>query len=193
LLHFNEGNSGGTLMVNYIEDSSKVEGVFRLSKLITLLLRHLNFSTPVSTDRAVNLPCFASAALVLTIVAFVPGVAAESSVHQLVQSLYDEWSDIFYRLPVDEQADKYEALLPRVHTLVERYPQEAEPLVMEAFVLCTYAASEFNLGSLRKVERARELLVKSIALNPQGSLIKILEPIHRLKAHRPIRPLYASA
>ena len=113
-----------------------------------------------------KLPCLACAALALTILASVPGVAAEPSVHQLVQSLHDEWSDIFYRLPVDEQAEKYESLLPRIHNLVEHHPKEAEPLVMEAFVLCTYAATEFSLGSLRKVERARELLVKSIALNP---------------------------
>jgi tetratricopeptide (TPR) repeat protein len=130
------------------------------------LLQYLNFSTPVLTDRAVKLPCLARAALALMILAPVPGVAAEPSVHQLVQSLQDEWSDIFYRLPVDEQAGKYEALLPRVHALVERYPLEAEPLVMEAYVLCTYAATNFSLGSLRKVERARELLVKSIGLNP---------------------------
>ncbi len=163
-----EANSGGALMVNYIEASSKVEGMFRLSTLITLLLQYLNFSTQVLTDRAFKFPCFACAALALTILAFVPGVAAESSAHQLVQSLHDEWADIFYRLPEDEQAVKYEDLLPRVHSLVERYPQEAEPLIVEAFVLCTYAATEFNLGSLRKVERARELLVKSIALNPSA-------------------------
>ena len=108
----------------------------------------------------------AGAALALTILAPIPGVAAEPSVHQLVQSLQDEWSDIFYRLPVDEQAEKFETLLPRVHALVERYSQEAEPLVLEAHVLCTYAAAQFSFGSLSKVARARELLVKSIAINP---------------------------
>jgi tetratricopeptide (TPR) repeat protein len=94
------------------------------------------------------------------------GVATEPNVHQRVQSLHDEWADIFYRLPVDEQAGKFEALLPKVDALVERYPQEADLLVIEAYVLCSYAATEFSLGSLRKVERARELLVKSIGLNP---------------------------
>ena len=148
-----------------IETSNKV-WVCNLSTLINLLLQYLNFSIPVLTDRAFKLPCLACAALALTIFSFVPGVAAESGVHQLVQILHDEWADIFYRLPEDEQARKYEVLLPKVQTLVERYPKEAEPLIIEAFVLCTYAATEFNLGSLRKVERARELLLKSIALNP---------------------------
>ena len=100
------------------------------------------------------------------ILAPVPGVASEPSVHQQVQGLHDEWADIFYRLPVYEQAGKFETLLPRVHALVERYPQ-AEPLVIEAFVLCSYAAAEFSLSSLNKVARARELLVKSISLDPK--------------------------
>lgn len=113
-----------------------------------------------------KLPYLAGAALALTILAPVPGIATEPSVHQQVQNLHNEWADIFYRLPVDEQAGKLKTLLPRVHALVERYPQDAEPLVIEAYVLCSYAATEFSLGSLRKVKRARELLVKSIDLNP---------------------------
>jgi tetratricopeptide (TPR) repeat protein len=130
------------------------------------LSHYLNFSSPVLKDRTLKLRCLFRAVLALTIFASVPRVAAEPDVHQLVQSLHDEWSDIFYRLPVDVQTEKFEVLLPRVHTLVERYPQEAEPLVMEALVLCTYAATEFSFGALSKVERARELLVKSIGLDP---------------------------
>jgi len=129
-------------------------------------MQHLNFSTPISTNLALKLLYLYCAAFALMILAPVPGVASEPSVHQQVQDLHDEWADIFYRLPVDEQTEKFETLLPRVHALVERYPQEAEPLVIEAFVLCSYAAAEFSLSSLSKVARARELLVKSIAINP---------------------------
>jgi tetratricopeptide (TPR) repeat protein len=130
------------------------------------VLQYLNFSKPISTSIALKLLHLYCAALALMILAPVPGVATESSVHQQVQGLHDEWADIFYRLPVYEQAGKFETLLPRVHALVERYPQEAEPLVIEAYVLCSYAAAEFSLSSLSKVARARELLVKSIAINP---------------------------
>jgi tetratricopeptide (TPR) repeat protein len=130
------------------------------------VLQYLDFSTPISTNLALKLLYLYCATLALMILAPVPGVATEPSVHQQVQRLHDEWADIFYRLPVDEEAGKFETLLPRVHVLVERYPQEAEPLVMEAYVLCTYAAAEFSLGSLSKVALARELLVKSIAINP---------------------------
>lgn len=107
-------------------------------------------------------------ALALTILAPAPGVTAAPSVHQLVHSLQDEWADIFYRLPENKQARKLETLLPKVHALIERYPLEAEPLVMEAIVLCSYAAAEFNLGSLSKVKQARDLLLKSITLDPMA-------------------------
>ncbi len=110
----------------------------------------------------------AFAAVALTTLHPLPGVADEPNLHQLVQTLHDEWADIFYRLPVNKQPEKLETLLPRVHTLVEQYPQEAEPLILEAYVLCAYAAAEFSFGSLGKLKRARILLVKSIAINPKA-------------------------
>jgi tetratricopeptide (TPR) repeat protein len=130
--------------------------------------QYLDFSTPISTNIALKFLNLSCAALALMILAPAPSVASEPSVNKLAQSLHDEWADIFYRLPVDEQARKYATLLPRVHALVERYPQEAEPLVIEAYVLCSYAATEFSLDSLRKVAQARDLLVKSIDLDPMA-------------------------
>ncbi len=128
---------------------------------------HLRWNLNTSAlGRVLKLPCLVYVVLVLIILASVPVLAAEPVVYQHVQSLHDEWSDIFYRLPVDQQAEKFEALLPIVHSLIERYPHEAEPLVMEALVLCTYAATEFSLGALSKVKRARDLLVKSIDIDP---------------------------
>jgi tetratricopeptide (TPR) repeat protein len=108
--------------------------------------------------------------IVLILTAFGPaaGHAANPNVQELIQPLEDEWAEIFYRLPEDQQAEKFEELLPRVRAVAARYPGQAEPLVMEAIVLCTYAAAEFGLSSLRKVERARELLLKAIAINPRA-------------------------
>ncbi len=109
-------------------------------------------------------------AVILALASLVPpnASAAEPAVHAQVERLHDEWADIFYRQPADAQADRFRELLPRVHALVARYPKEAEPLVLEAMLLCTYASAEFGLGALSKVERARELLVKSIALDPRA-------------------------
>lgn len=107
-----------------------------------------------------------SAILMLAMTAPASATTLEPTVDQLLQNLQDEWSDIFYRQPADIQAEKFEKLLPKVHELVERYPDLAEPLVLEAQVLCTYAGAEVGFGSLRKLKRAKELLLKSIAINP---------------------------
>jgi tetratricopeptide (TPR) repeat protein len=133
-----------------------------------LLLQYLIISTTISTSQTLKLPYLLRATLAFVILVPAHGVAAELGVHQRVQSLQDEWANIFYRLSEDEQAPKLEALLPRAHALVERYPQEAEPLVMEALVLCTHAAAKPGLGALGEVERARDLLVKSIGLDPMA-------------------------
>jgi hypothetical protein len=61
----------------------------------------------------------AFAAFALTTLNPLPGVADEPNVHQLVQTLHDEWADIFYGLPVNKQSEKLETLLPRAHNLVE--------------------------------------------------------------------------
>lgn len=56
-----------------------------------------------------------------------------------------------------------------MHAVVARYPDLAEPLILEAQVLCTFAGAEVGFGSLRKLKHAKELLLKSIAINPTAS------------------------
>lgn len=93
---------------------------------------------------------------------------AEPSVEEKAQSLSNEWSGIFYRLPGDQQAEKYKALLSRIQTLKAQYPQSAEPLILEAITLCTLAAADWGFDSLSRIREAKELLEKSIDLNPKA-------------------------
>jgi tetratricopeptide (TPR) repeat protein len=94
--------------------------------------------------------------------------AALASAPATVQSLWDEWGEIFYVVPEKQRATRFEAFLPRVKDLVAQRPNQAEPLILEAIVLCTYAASDIGLGALRKVEQARALLLKSIDIDPKA-------------------------
>ncbi|WP_162144368.1 tetratricopeptide repeat protein [Methylocaldum szegediense] len=91
-----------------------------------------------------------------------------SDLHEAVRRLEDEWAEIFYLLPRSEQAEKFENLLARVHALSEQYPNEADPLILEAIVLCTYAGADIGLSSLSRVEKARKLLIKAIDINPRA-------------------------
>jgi tetratricopeptide (TPR) repeat protein len=108
----------------------------------------------------------ASILWVLLILAPGLGMGAEPAARQAVQRIEEEWAEIFYRLPLAAQAKKLAPLLPRLQALAHHYPVAAEPLVMEALVLCALAAADTGLGSLGRVERARALLVKSLALDP---------------------------
>jgi tetratricopeptide (TPR) repeat protein len=98
----------------------------------------------------------------------VSDVCAEPRVEEAIQALQDAWAEVFYRLPEDQQAERHEALLMRSKALKEEYPKRAEPLILEAIILCTYAAAEWGISSLTRVREARELLVKSIDLDPKA-------------------------
>jgi tetratricopeptide (TPR) repeat protein len=94
------------------------------------------------------------------------GAGAETRMEEAIQVLQDEWAEAFYRLPEDQQVERYESLLTRVRAIEREHPDRAEPLILQAIILCTYAAAERGLGSLTQVRTARELLVKSIDLDP---------------------------
>lgn len=113
-------------------------------------------------------PIRAIPVLLLCLVLFTNGVRADPSVEEHVQILEDEWAEIFYRLPSKLQAAKFEALLPRVRELKVHHPNRAEPLILEAVVLCTLAAADWGLSSLSRITEARELLVKSIDFDPKA-------------------------
>ncbi|CAL1239535.1 tetratricopeptide repeat protein [Candidatus Methylocalor cossyra] len=120
----------------------------------------------MSHHRAPTLPCLALA--LLAGLSPRPAPPAVPDAHQAVEALEREWAEIFYRLPKDQQAEQLRALLARAEDLVVRFPGAAEPLIMEAIVLCAYAAADPGLGALRRVERARELLIRSIAIDPRA-------------------------
>jgi tetratricopeptide (TPR) repeat protein len=94
--------------------------------------------------------------------------ADEPNVHETVRRLEAEWEEIFYRLPEDQHRDKFKHLLERVHAVSVAYPREADPLILEAIVLCTYAGAEIGFGALVKVEKARQLLRQAIDIDPRA-------------------------
>jgi tetratricopeptide (TPR) repeat protein len=121
-----------------------------------------------------------------------PGLFAEPSGKQLAQKLQDEWADIFYRLPEEQQAEKFKALLPRVHGLVERYPHAAEPLIVEALVLSSYAAVEpifYSFSKLEKVKKAKDSLDKSIKLDRMAMEASALVTLGNLYYRLPGPPI----
>ncbi len=93
---------------------------------------------------------------------------AEPTADELADTLNDEWEVIFYTLPSDRQAERFKALLPRIREFKAKYPNRAEPLVMEAITLCTLVAAEWSFSALSNIEQARDMLVKAIDIDPKA-------------------------
>ena len=117
-------------------------------------------------------PHLKSLHLILALLAFIlPGAGhskAGPNVHDTVRRLEDEWAEIFYRLPPSKHAERFKDLLARVHSVSVQNPKEADPLILEAIVLCTYAAADVGLSTLGKIGEARELLIKAIDIDPRA-------------------------
>ncbi|NJD05191.1 MAG: tetratricopeptide repeat protein [Methylococcaceae bacterium] len=94
--------------------------------------------------------------------------AAEKPFEAALQQIQDEWAEAFYHQPDDRQAEVYESLLPRVRKLAKAHPERAEPLIVEAVILCTYAAADWGLSSLTRLDQARELLIRSMDRDPKA-------------------------
>jgi tetratricopeptide (TPR) repeat protein len=123
---------------------------------------------PVTSANTTRFLFLVFSALALTVLSPDKPNAAEPDVRATVQALQDEWAVIFYTLPEDQHVAKFKNLLERVHAVSERHPDRAEPLILEAIVLCTYAGAEFSFSALGKVERARALLQKAIDIDPDA-------------------------
>jgi tetratricopeptide (TPR) repeat protein len=84
------------------------------------------------------------------------------------RSIQAEWSEVFYLAPRAEQVTRYRGLLERIRALKAEAPQRAEPLIVEAIILCTYSAAALGLDTLEMLEESRDLLKKSIERDPKA-------------------------
>ncbi len=92
----------------------------------------------------------------------------DPKIGEMTRTLNDEWAEIFYHLPSASQAEKFKALLVKIRGFKAQYPKRAEPLILEAITLCTLAAADWGLSSLTRINEARELLIKSIDIDPKA-------------------------
>jgi tetratricopeptide (TPR) repeat protein len=107
--------------------------------------------------------------LAVIVAAFVWGaVGAQAGTLPEIQQIEDEWAEVFYKLPSRQQVAPFKALLERVRIVKADHPEHAEPLIMEAIVLCALAASDWGFSSLSRLREARDLLVKSIDFDPNA-------------------------
>lgn len=84
------------------------------------------------------------------------------------RTLQADWSKVFYGPSRESKSPRYQDLLSQIRSLKAAHPERAEPLIVEAIILCTYSAAALGLDTLEMLENARSLLEKAIELDPKA-------------------------
>lgn len=87
---------------------------------------------------------------------------------QLLQ-IESEWAKVHYTYPEDTKPVAFSNLMDRAASLAGQYPNRAEPVILYANIMLTLAGTEGPFSALSSVYRARDLLLKAIAIDPQAS------------------------
>lgn len=109
----------------------------------------------------------------LTILGILIGTTAAASPERsellaLTHQIDAEWAEAFYLAPDEQKVPRLKNLLLRAQRLRERFPNQAEPMILEAILLCSLAGVDWGFNSLAQIERSRDLLVRSIDIDPKA-------------------------
>jgi tetratricopeptide (TPR) repeat protein len=91
-----------------------------------------------------------------------------NDIQKLTDELDEQWAEAFYNAPADQKTPRLEALLIQARDFGSRHPQRAEPLILEAIILCSLSGVDWGLDSLSRIAQARDLLIKAIDLDPRA-------------------------
>lgn len=97
-----------------------------------------------------------------------PGALPFDDVARASRTLQAEWAEVFYHQSRAEQGDRYQSLLDRVRVLKAQHSDRAEPLIVEAIILCTARAASLGLDTIEGLEQARGLLEKALTIDPKA-------------------------
>ncbi|MEQ1637778.1 MAG: hypothetical protein ABL903_13925 [Methylococcales bacterium] len=85
-----------------------------------------------------------------------------------IDSIEKEWAEIYYNNTEADPSAAYQRLLLKTQSLAEQTPSSPEPLLWEAIIIATDANHQLPLQALEQVNRARDLLQRAIAIDPNG-------------------------
>ena len=118
-------------------------------------------------------------ALVLAVLLSTPLLAATPD--EVIRPVQDQWAEIKYRVPENQQADRYEALGKKSRQLVDANPGMAEALVWEGIVLSSEAGARGGLGALSLAKDAKQRFEEALKINDkvlQGSAYTSLATLY---------------
>ncbi|MEQ1557524.1 MAG: tetratricopeptide repeat protein [Methyloglobulus sp.] len=82
-------------------------------------------------------------------------------------AIESQWASIYYKMPKGRQEAAYDALLDKATQLSKRFPNQAEPLFWQAVILATNAELKDGLSALESINKAKDLLVEAINIDPK--------------------------
>lgn len=95
-----------------------------------------------------------------------PALADDAAMDHALLGYQHQWAHINYELPTAQKAAAFEALAKQEDTLVQSYPNRAEPLVWQGIILSSLAGAKGGLGALGLAKQARDDLLASEKIDP---------------------------
>lgn len=92
-------------------------------------------------------------------------IAIADPMMDTIHSIQTQWAQIKYQRGDEQKSDAYEQLIKESESLINRYPEKAEPLIWSAILYSSYAAAVGGIKSVTKalpaVKQARNLLLEA--------------------------------
>ena len=106
--------------------------------------------------------------LVLLLTLATAQAAAADDLPAALAELRHAWAKVYYQTPPDQQAAQFAALQERADALVGQHPQAAEPLILKAIILSTYAEAKGSLDALSLVKSARDAALAAAKIDEKA-------------------------
>ncbi len=132
-----------------------------------------------TTQRAEVLRPLNRAAIILGVLVSLihPAQAEDVPNPTSIQIIKNQWETTFYATPEDQQLALLKPLSLQAESLIQQFPQRAEPLIVAALIQCSLAANEGGFSALGHVKKARSFVERALAIDPlamDGSAYVIL-------------------
>ena len=91
------------------------------------------------------------------------------SLSNRLQQIELNWEQLNASHDDAQKLSTFPGLLDQVRTLVKAFPDRAEPKILQACIILTRARIQGPFDALSSVNKAHDLLLKAMALNPRAS------------------------
>jgi tetratricopeptide (TPR) repeat protein len=105
-------------------------------------------------------------AILLTLAAVTSARADEMP--DALGELRHAWAKVYYQTPQDRQVAQFPALAARADAIAAQHPAAAEPLILKAIILSTYAEAKGSLDALSLVQSARDAALQAAKLDDRA-------------------------